>query len=53
MINKLADVFNTLNRLQVSGYANVTMLAGSMQVLKDVIEEMQAQASAPTSEEQK
>lgn len=50
MVNKLADVFNALNRLQVSGYNNVTILAGSMQILKSVIDEIQMQDIKPAEE---
>lgn len=36
---KLIGVFNTLCQLQVSGYQNVSLLSGCLQLLKEMIEE--------------
>ncbi|MCI8609010.1 MAG: hypothetical protein HFE73_05155 [Firmicutes bacterium] len=42
-LESLVNIFNTLCQVQVSGYQNVSLLAGCMQTLKNVIEEMSSQ----------
>lgn len=40
-VEKLAQVFNALDSLEVKGFSNVSTLAGSMSVIRDVIRELQ------------
>lgn len=37
---KLIKVFQALDSMEVKGFANVSILAGSMQILQEVIQEL-------------
>jgi hypothetical protein len=43
-IEKLANVFNMLNQMQISGYQNLRLLTAAMQTLEDIIRESQETA---------
>ena len=45
--DKLAQVFNALDSMTVQGFHNISTLAASMTVLREVIGEMQAAAVEP------
>lgn len=38
--NNLISVFNTLNIIEVKGMTNVGNLAGCMQIVKDIVDQM-------------
>lgn len=44
---KLAQVFNALDSMTVQGFSNVSTLAASMTILREVIGELQAEAMEP------
>lgn len=45
--DKLAQVFNALDSMTVQGFHNISTLAASMTVLREVIGEMQTDAAEP------
>ena len=45
--DKLAQIFNALDSMTVQGFHNVSTLAASMTVLREVIGEMQAETVEP------
>lgn len=45
--DKLAQIFNALDSMTVQGFHNISTLAASMTVLREVIGEMQADAAEP------
>ena len=38
LLERLVAVFNALNNVEVKGFSNISTLAGSLQILKEVIE---------------
>lgn len=48
LADKLAQIFNALDSMTVQGFHNISTLAASMTVLREVIGEMQADAVEPT-----
>lgn len=45
--DKLAQIFNALDSMTVQGFHNVSTLAASMTVLREVIGELQAETVEP------
>ena len=45
--DKLAQVFNALDSMTVQGFSNVSTLAASMTILREVIGELQAETVEP------
>lgn len=45
--DKLAQIFNALDSMTVQGFHNVSTLAASMTVLREVISELQAETVEP------
>lgn len=46
-VDKLAQVFNALDSMTVQGFHNISTLAASMTVLREVIGELQSEAVEP------
>ncbi len=46
-VDKLAQVFNALDSMTVQGFSNVSTLAASMTILREVIGELQAETVEP------
>jgi hypothetical protein len=40
IIQKLANIYNTLNQIEVKGYENVSFMMGCLNTLNDIIKEL-------------
>lgn len=46
-VDKLAQVFNALDSMTVQGFHNVSTIAASMTILREVIDELQVETVEP------
>lgn len=49
----LTKVYNALNDVEVKGFKNISVMAGAMSVLRDIIVEMQKEATRVACEPEK